>query len=100
MEDPNYNFSDEIPEHTLRGLKDFFEYGSPPGSFVRAVLENNFIEAFKCADHVNLRAMFSIARWMYSEAPSRLHYGTWGSPEAVERHITRCTETRLKEGGR
>jgi hypothetical protein len=98
VEKPNYNINPEVPKHTLEDLLNYFRDGTPPGSFVQAVLENDFIEAFKRADSENLRAMFSIAEWMYNNAPSR-DYGTWGSPEAVERHITECAAERTKQGG-
>ena len=68
-----------LPEHMRRPAEDYVERGYPPGSFLRAVLANNLVEAFAHADAVNLAAMHTWAAWLWNEAPRNC----WGSPERV-----------------
>jgi hypothetical protein len=68
-----------LPEHMREGAEDYIEHGHKPGSFLRAVLENNLIEAFGHADDTNLAAMHAWAEWLYNETPS----ACWGSPAKV-----------------
>jgi len=69
-----------VPEHTLGTIKRYVENRYDPGSFMRAVLENNLKEACLCADDLNRLALFSIVSYCYNEIPSNC----WGSPEVVE----------------
>lgn len=65
------NFNYEIlPTHMQHGAKDYIERGLPPGSFMRAVLENNFLEAFGRADQINTAFMRNWADWLYNHCPS------------------------------
>ena len=68
-----------LPEHMQSGAEDYVERGYKPGSFLRAVLENNFVEAFGHADATNLAHMRAWAQWLWSEAPS----SCWGSMAKV-----------------
>jgi len=70
---------DILPEHMREAAREYVEYGAPVGSFLTAVLENNLIEAYKCADDTNTAAMRDWAFWVYDQLPG----GAWGSPEAV-----------------
>jgi hypothetical protein len=47
---------------------------------MRAVLENNLVEAFGRADETNAARMRDWATWLFNEAPSTC----WGSPEKVQ----------------
>jgi len=64
-------------------LRRYVEDHRPPGGFLRACLENDFLEAVARYDryspepYAELRA---IAAWIYFEAPSECH----GSPEKVK----------------
>lgn len=69
-----------IPIATLQTIKDYVEYGIIPGSFVRAVLENNLSESFGRADIYNRAALFEIVQYVYSEIPHTI----WGSKDKVD----------------
>lgn len=69
-----------IKDSTLETLYNYVHSGYEPGSFVRAVLENNLSEAIGRADPDNLRALQAIVTFVYMEVPSN----AWKSPEAVE----------------
>ena len=72
-----------LPEHMRDGMRLYIEKGYPPGSFQRAVLSNDFMEAFKRADDVNSAAMQEYARFLYNEAPG----GCYGSQDNVKAWI-------------
>ena len=72
-----------LPEHMQGGARRYVERGIPPGSFLTAVLENNFLEAFKRADAENTERMKDWARWIYNECPRDAH----GDPETVAEWI-------------
>jgi hypothetical protein len=74
-----------IPLHMQEGAKRYVERGIPPGSFLTAVLSNNFIEAFRRADEDNTNAMREWAVWLTNDIPAIAH----GSPEAVDAWIAR-----------
>lgn len=72
-----------LPEHMRDGARLYIEHGVEPGGFLRAVLQNQLVEAFGRADDTNRAAMFQWAGWLYNEAPR----GAWGSPEKVDAWI-------------
>lgn len=84
-----------IPPHMIPGLLEYLIDGVPPGSFLRAILENNFVHAAIRAEHINQHALFNYAHFLYAHAP----VSAWGSPTIVrdwmaERHvITNSQET-------
>lgn len=62
-------YEGRIPLSTIDGLEGFFLRFQPPGDFLRAVLENDLMEAFGRADEWNTAAMKDIAGALYNEAP-------------------------------
>jgi hypothetical protein len=68
-----------LPEHMREGTKLYIDRGIMTGSFLTAVMENNLVEAFAQADHINTHAMRNWAQFLYSEAPTPC----WGSKKAV-----------------
>ena len=72
-----------VPEHIHESIIAYVMVGQPVGSFLTAVFENNLMEAFKCADDMNLDAMHNIVRFIYEDVPSTCH----GSPEKVKKWI-------------
>lgn len=76
-EEINYS---RLPEHMRDGMRRYIENGIPPGSFQRAVLSNDLMEAFRRADDVNAYAMRDYAVFLTCEAPG----GCFGSPEHVK----------------
>jgi len=69
-----------IPEHMREGMRRYLEEGIEPGSFLRAVLENNFVQACAQADSINSAWLFKWAEFLWWEMPG----GSWGSPEKVQ----------------
>ncbi len=69
-----------IPASTMVSLERWIRNGVPTGDFLRAVLENNLMEACGRADVWNREALCDIVAWVYWEAPMQC----WGSPEKVE----------------
>lgn len=69
-----------LPDHMQDGMRRYIENGIPPGSFQRAVLSNDLMEAFRRADDVNAYAMRAYAMFLHNEAPG----GCYGSPEHVK----------------
>jgi len=76
----NYN---GLPESLRGGMQRYFEHGIEPGSFLMAVLANNLIGAFACADENNRARMFEIVSWIYNEAPR----GACGSVTICQRYM-------------
>ena len=92
---PPEDLAAKVPAHTLPGLRLYVEQHIEPGSFLRAVLENNLREAFGRADHINRYALFDIVAYCYNEIPSEC----WGSPEKVEEWLTpqeKADESQLR----
>lgn len=54
------------------------------GGFLRAVLENNLMQAMGRADAENRRDLFEICGYVYNDMPARSH----GSPEKVRAWLT------------
>ena len=69
-----------IPSHMIEGLRNYVEHGIPPGSFLTAVLENDFVDAVGQADQTNLQYLWAWAALLYNELPER----SWGSPAKVK----------------
>lgn len=78
-----------VKESTLNGLDRYAQNRIPTGDFLRAVLENDLMQAMGRADESNRAAMFSICGYVYNELPSACH----GSPEKVKAWL------KAREGG-
>lgn len=61
-------------------IYDYLIYGLPPGSFTKAVLENNLLGAVNSADHFNAENLVHIVRQISYSMP----LVAWGSPEKVK----------------
>lgn len=77
---PYYNFPDFIQSGTQSALTNYWMWGYHPGSFTRAVLENDLFRAAACADYNNKRHLAELAQWVYFNAPQ----ASFGSKELVE----------------
>jgi hypothetical protein len=69
----------KIPHHCREAMREYIEHGLPIGSFLHAVLSNDFVEAFGRADETNEARLKDYASFLYCDAPSEC----WGSPEKV-----------------
>ena len=79
-----------MKESTMEGLIAFRDEGIPPGDFLRAVLENNLMEAFSRADGENTRDMAEIMEFVYNDMPVDCH----GSREKVNAWLDRKIQER------
>jgi hypothetical protein len=68
-----------VPEHMRAGMARYVVLGVLPGSFLRAVLSNDLIEAGRMADDENRRCLFEYVMFFINYAPS----DCYGSPEAM-----------------
>lgn len=91
------------PEEYLRNLKHilgpliggfdrYVESGIEPGSFLRAVLENDLMNAVARADMFNVRKLDKICEYMKFYMP----YDCWGNKEKVERWLAEKKIERIK----
>jgi hypothetical protein len=76
-----------IKDTTRATLLRYRDNRLEPGSFVRACLENNLVDAIHKADADNLRTIKEIVSWIYWELPANL----WGSREKVDAHLANPT---------
>lgn len=74
-----------VPARIRRSLDDYAASGLPTGACLRAVLSNDLRQAFARADVEVAAAMPAILAYI----SSRLPFGSWGSPEAVDAWIRR-----------
>jgi len=72
-----------IPALTLETLNAYVETGRPPGGFVFAVLTNDLMGAFACADPDNLDALGPITSYVYNRIPGI----AWKTAERVNEWI-------------
>lgn len=82
-----------MPSHTLEALNLYLDLGIVPGSFLKAVLCNDLMEAYRCADDINIANMYAIVRHMYSNVPAN----AWGSMEKVHAYIKNKFEERKEK---
>lgn len=59
----------EIPDYMVGALQRYVTHGISPGSFLRAVLENNFMDALGAADLDNATCLLGWANLVYSDLP-------------------------------
>lgn len=82
----------EIPDQMMDGLLLYVNDGILPGSFMQAVLSNDFVGAVKRADHANMYNLPAYADFLYNRAPE----ACWGSPEKMQAWAALHAERRLK----
>lgn len=76
---PDYLVYEGIPAHMHDGMLRYLNEGTMPGSFLRAVFENDLMRAAARADYENLRALPDYAHLLY-----RLPPVCFGSASTVE----------------
>lgn len=69
-----------VPEYMYDGVVLYVLHGLQPGSFMRAVLANDLMEAIGRADHENTHAMHRWCALVYNDLPGDCH----GSYEIVD----------------
>ena len=81
-----------VPEHTRDALENYIIRGYHPGSFLQAVLENNFVNAVCRADHLNQQYLVDIAKWLVHVAPIEC----WGNDRSVNNWIDDFNKVRSR----
>jgi len=61
-------------------VKNYLEEGIPPGSFLTAVICNNFYQAVSSADDQNRKLLDQWANFFYNHVQAN----AWGSPEIMK----------------
>jgi len=69
-----------VPSYMWEGIRNYVNQRIAPGSFLRAVLENNFKDVVGYADENNLRCLPQWAKLLRWQIPSACQ----GSPEKVK----------------
>ncbi len=72
-----------IPIQLKQAIDRYVNHGIPTGDFLRAVLENNLMEAIGRADDDNIKIIHNICRYVYNEIPMICH----GNIEKVQKWI-------------
>lgn len=74
-----------VPESLHGGLRRYLFDRVETGSFLRAVLENDLVEALAQADDNNRHQLHTLAGFMYNDLPGREYSNSpWGSKENVK----------------
>jgi hypothetical protein len=82
------------PEQYRGGLQRYFEHHVEPGSFLRAVLENDLMGAMAAFDWSG--DYRGLVEFLYCEVPSR-RSGLWGSAEAVAAWLAKDPAVKTEE---
>jgi len=72
-----------MKQDTKESLDRYAHEKIPPGGFLRAVLENNLMEAMGRADIINRYDLFEICSYVQNHMPLSCH----GSPEIVKKWL-------------
>jgi hypothetical protein len=69
-----------VPAHMQAGMVRYVAFGIVPGSFLRAVLSNDLLEAGRMADDDNRRRLFDYVMFLINYAPT----DCYGSRQAMQ----------------
>lgn len=75
FENSGYN----VPEHMWTGIENYIVHGFLPGSFMEAILCNDFFSAVCRADSINSKHLPDIGFWILQNLPGH----SYGSPEII-----------------
>jgi hypothetical protein len=75
---------EDIPKYMWGGINRYVMNGIEPGSFLKAVLENNLVGAVDRADGTNKYKLVEYADLLYNVLPNQC----WGSPQRVNDWIS------------
>jgi hypothetical protein len=71
----------KLPPHMQESVKAYIERGELDDEFLRAVLLNQLVQAYRFADHINRDLMLLWAGFLYNEMPLG---EAWGSQMVVD----------------
>ena len=77
-----------IPDRMMTPIRLYIKHGVHPGSFLTAVISNDFREAVGHADDENLNNLPAYMDYFYNHAPC----SCWGSPEIMNAWMARFPE--------
>lgn len=86
---PNHKL---CPYQLVKSFTAYRDLGIPPGNFVRACLENDFVQACLRADNINNETLPHIAAWLWMNMPGNI----WDSRERVVEHLSAMAD-RVRE---
>ena len=72
-----------LPHHMRDGMERYIRYGVEGGGFMMAVLENDFIGAYRRADFINARSLHTYADFLSNHVPE----DCWGSRMRVQKWL-------------
>ena len=83
----NYDelIAEGISDLVIEALDNYWNHGYEPGSFLRAVICNDLVEAVSRADPWNQKNLFKIVIYMINNAP----INSWGSFEVYKEWINK-----------
>ena len=82
-----------IPKRMMPGIKRYVENGIKPGDFLTAVIQNNLLMAYRCADSENIKNIPAYIAYFYNKCPM----GCWGSPEKMKNWIKKFNKEQKEE---
>ena len=82
MKFPDVDYTN-CPANLVGGLTRYIEERIAPGHFLRAALENDFVQVINRADSVNFEQLGAVASFLYNELPDV----AWGSKEKVAKWL-------------
>ena len=77
-----------LPINLKESLQRYVEHRIPPGDFLRAVLENDLMEAIGRADDINRFYLHDICSYVYNKMPLSCH----GNKENVKEWLAQRKE--------
>ena len=80
--------TERIPYHMHASILAYFNERCPVGSFLTAVLSNDFMEAAGRADETNVKCLHVYAAFLYNYAPGN----SYGSPENVRNWLAQRSD--------
>lgn len=82
-----------VPEHLWRGLWDYYNIGTPTGSYLDAVLRNDLKLACAKADIESRTHIWELVSFLWNVFPTSI----WGSTETVTQYLER-NSAKLAQG--
>ena len=77
-----------IPDYMIGGLVRYVVHHIEPGDFLCAVIANDLLGAYQCADRTNSDKLYNYVQFFYRHAPPQC----WGSREALKAWLAKREE--------
>jgi hypothetical protein len=89
-----YRFRNQVIKGgMMTSIRNYVNRGVLPGSFLQAVISNDFSRACFNADDENLANLLAFAGYFYNEVPSEC----WGSRHKMLQWISRSGQTMIEQ---